>query len=360
MESEGDKGQMDANSPLIPPSQLEGRRLLKRPTYFRTSSLPEADDSSSRVRSASSASNQSTDKELFGSDKATVNLTNTSNGVLDTDSNFSVANSHVPPLINIGTSNDGIFEEDEVFKGESDSVLNQDGSRSRTDSREKFNNGLQFLGPNLQWSTQHELIVDINNVPQIDKCITPPLSPSPSFINNNNKFVVNPTSLKHLRRKFTSLKFKRNRPNNLRYQHRASLDNIQTGGRIPKVTLNDGLVDEDVMQREGFFKKDRSGAQASNGPPGEGGGKVHFIGDETSLYGTPKEDLSPTKDMESQRVTQSATNYLKDQIISFFQPSDNKLAMKLFGNKNALMKEKLRQKAAGNWVIHPCSNFRSV
>ena len=56
----------------------------------------------------------------------------------------------------------------------------------------------------------------------------------------------------------------------------------------------------------------------------------------------------------------SASNYLKDQIISFFQVSDNKLAMKLFGNKNALMREKLRQRAVGNWVIHPCSNFRQV
>jgi len=46
-------------------------------------------------------------------------------------------------------------------------------------------------------------------------------------------------------------------------------------------------------------------------------------------------------------------------LIALFQPSDNKLAMKLFGNKNALLKEKLRQKAVGKWVIHPCSNFRS-
>lgn len=54
----------------------------------------------------------------------------------------------------------------------------------------------------------------------------------------------------------------------------------------------------------------------------------------------------------------SAGTFLKDQIVSFFQVSDNKLALKLFGNKNALQKEKLRQRAAGNWVIHPCSNFR--
>jgi hypothetical protein len=55
---------------------------------------------------------------------------------------------------------------------------------------------------------------------------------------------------------------------------------------------------------------------------------------------------------------QSGTNYLKDQLVAFFQPSDNKLAMKLFGNKNALNKEKIRQRESGNWVIHPCSNFR--
>ena len=83
-----------------------------------------------------------------------------------------------------------------------------------------------------------------------------------------------------------------------------------------------------------------------------------FVGDDVSLYGVPREDLSPVK--ETSPTHQSTTDFLKDQIISFFQPSDNKLAMKLFGNKNALNREKKRQKEAGNWVIHPCSNFRSV
>ena len=55
----------------------------------------------------------------------------------------------------------------------------------------------------------------------------------------------------------------------------------------------------------------------------------------------------------------TSTASLRDQITSFFQVSDNKLAMKLFGNKNALEKEKLRHKAVGHWVIHPCSDFRS-
>ena len=84
-----------------------------------------------------------------------------------------------------------------------------------------------------------------------------------------------------------------------------------------------------------------------------------FVGDDTSLYGTSTTKDSCTSPKEPAPCDKSSTTYfLKDQIIAFFQPSDNKLAMKLFGNKNALDREKLRQKEAGNWVIHPCSNFR--
>lgn len=85
--------------------------------------------------------------------------------------------------------------------------------------------------------------------------------------------------------------------------------------------------------------------------------KVQYIGDETSLYGTPKEELLPPQNNSNMDKT-SATTFLREQIYSFFQPSDNKLAMKLFGNKNALLKEKMRHKRVGNWVIHPCSDFR--
>lgn len=56
----------------------------------------------------------------------------------------------------------------------------------------------------------------------------------------------------------------------------------------------------------------------------------------------------------------SAAGYLRDQISSLFQVSDNKLALKLFGSRNALQKEKQRQKESGDFVIHPCSSFRFV
>lgn len=82
----------------------------------------------------------------------------------------------------------------------------------------------------------------------------------------------------------------------------------------------------------------------------------------SSVYVTPSEAESPSKADQTQSSgsvpVQSAGIYLREQIISFFQPSDNKLAMKLFGTKKALMVEKLRQKDAARWIIHPCSNFR--
>ncbi|KAG8190751.1 hypothetical protein JTE90_024881 [Oedothorax gibbosus] len=76
-----------------------------------------------------------------------------------------------------------------------------------------------------------------------------------------------------------------------------------------------------------------------------------------SLYGTPKEELGPVLG-GSGGGGEKAASFMRSQLEALFQPSDNKLAMKLFGSKKALMKERIRQKAAGQLVIHPCSKFR--
>ncbi|OAF67388.1 hypothetical protein A3Q56_04865 [Intoshia linei] len=60
-----------------------------------------------------------------------------------------------------------------------------------------------------------------------------------------------------------------------------------------------------------------------------------------------------------EKVTNMKTSqFLKGQIFSIFQPSDNKLALKLFGNKKAVHRERIRQQQTGHWIIHPCSIFR--
>ena len=82
--------------------------------------------------------------------------------------------------------------------------------------------------------------------------------------------------------------------------------------------------------------------------------------DDVSLYGTPKEEIGPFANFDHSNL-QSASNrpgWVRNQLQNIFQPTDNKLAMKLFGSKKALVQERVRQKAAGHWIIHPCSSFR--
>ncbi|XP_018330173.1 uncharacterized protein LOC108740369 isoform X2 [Agrilus planipennis] len=113
-------------------------------------------------------------------------------------------------------------------------------------------------------------------------------------------------------------------------------------------TCTDSLVtalDDETLLIQDFLSNDMNY---------KGSGKVHFGVDDVSLYGTPKEEPGPTP-LGSAEVKQS---FLKNQLQALFQPTDNKLAMKLFGSKKALMKERIRQKASGHWVIHPCSSFR--
>ncbi|CAF4439076.1 unnamed protein product [Rotaria sp. Silwood2] len=63
-----------------------------------------------------------------------------------------------------------------------------------------------------------------------------------------------------------------------------------------------------------------------------------------------------------QRSTNDSPLKNSSTIVSYFmdllKPSDNKLALKLFGSRKGLLKERLRQQRAGHCIIHPCSNFR--
>ena len=126
----------------------------------------------------------------------------------------------------------------------------------------------------------------------------------------------------------------------------------------------DYLVADDMN----FINKDNMAGGGGSSTTGSGyvagGGRVHFSnsatgGDDVSLYGTPKEEAGPGPG-PANMGGEPKPSFIRNQLQALFQPTDNKLAMKLFGSKKALMKERIRQKAAGHWIIHPCSNFRLV
>lgn len=129
------------------------------------------------------------------------------------------------------------------------------------------------------------------------------------------------------------------------------IDTSEPGTATPK--------NQDAVQ---FFPTPSAGEQvraASDGSAAANnaasGGRAAKEGDDVSLYGTPKEELGPGG---GAGLSEAKASFMRNQLEALFQPSDNKLAMKLFGSKKALMKERIRQKAAGHWIIHPCSNFR--
>lgn len=48
------------------------------------------------------------------------------------------------------------------------------------------------------------------------------------------------------------------------------------------------------------------------------------------------------------------------RLMTVFEPSKNRLSMKIFGSEKAVLKERLRQQSLRVWVIHPCSKFRCL
>lgn len=50
--------------------------------------------------------------------------------------------------------------------------------------------------------------------------------------------------------------------------------------------------------------------------------------------------------------------YMQRQFSSMLQPGVNKFSLRMFGSQKAVEKEQERVKSAGNWIIHPYSDFR--
>lgn len=71
--------------------------------------------------------------------------------------------------------------------------------------------------------------------------------------------------------------------------------------------------------------------------------------------------LSKTEDgqmtAEDGEVRDSQT-YMQRQFSSMLQPGVNKFSLRMFGSQKAVEKEQERVKSAGNWIIHPYSDFR--
>ncbi|XP_067252238.1 potassium/sodium hyperpolarization-activated cyclic nucleotide-gated channel 2 isoform X1 [Chanodichthys erythropterus] len=131
----------------------------------------------------------------------------------------------------------------------------------------------------------------------------------------------------------------------------------QTGGGFPASVCHsstssmDGSVTPAPTVAAPADKKD-SRVSFSNAPPAHG----PTPNQPANSVGFPKsEDGQITADDGDARDNQT---YMQRQFSSMLQPGVNKFSLRMFGSQKAVEKEQERVKSAGNWIIHPYSDFR--
>lgn len=131
----------------------------------------------------------------------------------------------------------------------------------------------------------------------------------------------------------------------------------QTGGGFPASACHsstssmDGSVTPAPTAVAPVDKKD-SRVSFSNAPPVHG----PTPNQPANSVGFPKfEDGQITADDGEARDNQT---YMQRQFSSMLQPGVNKFSLRMFGSQKAVEKEQERVKSAGNWIIHPYSDFR--
>ncbi|XP_063728971.1 uncharacterized protein LOC134856631, partial [Symsagittifera roscoffensis] len=80
------------------------------------------------------------------------------------------------------------------------------------------------------------------------------------------------------------------------------------------------------------------------------------------LLGTPNtnrfwEPQAENSELPKKPMFASHIRKLKSSVRHFIQPTENRLALKLFGSKKAVLKERKRCEEEAPWIIHPYSTF---
>ncbi|KAJ8270071.1 hypothetical protein GJAV_G00110010 [Gymnothorax javanicus] len=107
-------------------------------------------------------------------------------------------------------------------------------------------------------------------------------------------------------------------------------------------------------------KKD-SKVSFSNAPSRKSSSSVHVQGQtqqpRNSVTFLKSED-GPQIVAEDGEPRGSQASFMQRQFSSMLQPGVNKFSLRMFGSQKAVEREQERVKSAGNWIIHPYSDFR--
>ncbi|MBN3303173.1 HCN2 protein, partial [Amia calva] len=137
----------------------------------------------------------------------------------------------------------------------------------------------------------------------------------------------------------------------------ASMDGTTT----PAGSLKQGHGGE--TSAAGVSEKKDSRVSFSNAPSRKASSSVFGQGPSQSQQ--PRSSVQFVKSEDGTQIVSedgeqggSQASFLQRQFSSMLQPGVNKFSLRMFGSQKAVEKEQERVKSAGNWIIHPYSDFR--
>lgn len=123
----------------------------------------------------------------------------------------------------------------------------------------------------------------------------------------------------------------------------------------------------------GSLTQDAGTTPVSSGVPEKKDSKVSFSNApsrkaSSSIHGTQQQPRNSVTFLKSEDGPQivaedsetrgSQASFMQRQFSSMLQPGVNKFSLRMYGSQKAVEKEQERVKSAGNWIIHPYSDFR--
>ncbi|XP_077573660.1 potassium/sodium hyperpolarization-activated cyclic nucleotide-gated channel 2 isoform X1 [Stigmatopora nigra] len=126
------------------------------------------------------------------------------------------------------------------------------------------------------------------------------------------------------------------------------------GGRAASMDGSAVLEAPGIEVRSPSFTEKKDSRVSFSYAPGGRGHTPSQLSRNSSSKAAEEGSLIVADDGEPNR----GQTYMQRQFSSMLQPGVNKFSLRMFGSQKAVEKEQERVKSAGNWIIHPYSDFR--
>ncbi|CAB1326638.1 unnamed protein product [Coregonus sp. 'balchen'] len=142
---------------------------------------------------------------------------------------------------------------------------------------------------------------------------------------------------------------------------RASMDGSTTGSMTQG--QGEGSVNPGVTPvSTGVPEKKDSRVSFSNAPSRKASSSLHGS-TQTQTTQQPRNSVTFQKpedgpQIQAEDAEPDGSTFMQRQFSAMLQPGVNKFSLRMYGSQKAVEREQERVKSAGNWIIHPYSDFR--